>query len=211
MQEAFDTQPSRWRAFSLSHEILFRFSRDIDCGITISLFSLFLQDEFGSLPKLLKLPMQASYHHQKNCRSWCCTEYTSEPQGRKKPPFLVPSTQHWLVASTAPQLEAAYKASRILNLLVSRKTPHSVHSSCPFLHFLFSLYPFSSSLGSAAHRRNSLLQLSYSLLVWAPKADEVLLRAMLIARSLENGQDFQTVSRFTVQELQLGCSSTKQT
>ena len=75
---------------------------------------------------------------------------------------------------------------------------------CTPSHLCILFSPF-SSLGSAAHRRNSLLHLSYSLLVGAPKAAEVLFSSMFIACSLESDQHFQIVSRFTVQESQLGC------
>ena len=153
-------QPFRWwSAFSLSHEITFRFGKDMKCRITVSLSLLLLQKEFGSLPKLLKLPTQASYH-QRNCSSWCCTEYTSEPQSRKKPLLPIPSTQHWLLVSTAPLLEAAYNGNRILNLFgkreegkqrntwppqvsITHSSSTAMHSFFPSLHSLFSLHPFS--------------------------------------------------------------------
>lgn len=139
MQKAFDVQPFRWwSAFSLSHEITFRFGKDIKYRITVSPSLLLLQKEFGSLPKLLKLPTQASYH-QRNCSSWCCTEYTSEPQSRKKPLLPIPSTQHWLLVSTTPLLEAAYNGNRILNLCGKReegkqRNTWSHHLTSPSIH-----------------------------------------------------------------------------
>lgn len=84
---------------------------------------------------------------------------------------------------------------------VSRETPGPITSPpqvsttplplpcTPPSHLCILLSPF-SSLGSAAHRRNSLLHLSYGLWAGAPKAGEVLFSPMLIARSLENDQDF---------------------
>jgi len=79
-----------------------------------------------------------------------------------------------------------------------------MRSSFLSLHCLFSLHPF-SSLGAAADKRNSLLHLSYGLLVGAPKAGEVMFSPMLTPYNLETLVIFQTASRFIVQELQLGC------
>lgn len=152
--------PSRhWSIFSLFHEIPFRFDRNIKCRISFSFLT-------ASAKSLTACSNSWSSQHRllitKGTSVVDAALNTSLSHKAERKRHSIPSTQHWLLAPTAPLFEAAYKGSRILSLSGKREkgkqrniSSHhltspgfhfsftAMHSSFPSFDSLFSVQPFS--------------------------------------------------------------------